>query len=80
MASDKDYLDYVLEHLQNVGEVTSKKMFGEYWLYVNGKIVGQIADNRLLIKPTISGREFIGEVQEEAPYPGAKMCFLIEEK
>lgn len=55
-------------------------MFGEYGIYLDGKIIGLICDNRLFIKPTDAGREFIGNVVENPPYNGAKPSFLIEEK
>lgn len=55
-------------------------MFGEYGIYADGKIFGQICDNQLFVKPTTAGREFIGDVVEAPPYPGAKPSFLIEEK
>ena len=55
-------------------------MFGEYAFYVNGKVVALLCDNQLYIKPTEGGRLFIGDVVEASPYPGAKNCFLIDDK
>lgn len=80
MASDKTFVDFVVEQIQNAGEITVKKMFVEYGIYSNGKIFGVICDNKLFVKPTNSGREFIGNVVEASAYPGAKPSFLIEEK
>jgi TfoX/Sxy family transcriptional regulator of competence genes len=80
MASDQNFVDFVLEQIKNAGEITAKKMFGEYGVYADGKLFGLICDNKLFIKPTISGREFIGNVIEAAPYEGAKPSFLIEDK
>ncbi len=80
MASDKEYVDFVLEHIENAGEITAKKMFGEYGIYSNGKIFALICDNKLFIKPTEAGRIFINDVVEAPPYPGAKLSFLIEDK
>lgn len=80
MASDKTFVDFVVEQIQNAGEITVKKMFGEYGIYSNGKIFGVLCDNKLFVKPTNSGREFIGNVVEASAYPGAKPSFLIEEK
>lgn len=80
MASDQNFVDFVLEQIKNVGEVTAKKMFGEYAVYANGKIFALICDNRLFIKPTDSGRKFIGNVVEAPPYEGAKPSFLIEDQ
>lgn len=55
-------------------------MFGEYGIYADGKLFALICDNKLFVKPTISGREFIGKVVEAPPYEGAKPSFLIEDK
>jgi TfoX/Sxy family transcriptional regulator of competence genes len=55
-------------------------MFGEYGIYSDGKLFGLICDNKLFIKPTESGRGFIGTIVEAPPYPGAKPSFLIEDK
>jgi TfoX/Sxy family transcriptional regulator of competence genes len=80
MASDQNFVDFVLQQINNVGDVTAKKMFGEYGVYADGKLFGLICDNKLFIKPTIAGRKYIGHVVEAAPYEGAKPSFLIEEK
>ena len=55
-------------------------MFGEYAIYSDGKIVALVCDNQLFVKQTDGGRLFIGDVVEASPYPGAKLCFLIEDK
>jgi TfoX/Sxy family transcriptional regulator of competence genes len=80
MASDKNFVKFVLEQIKNAGEITAKKMFGEYGIYTDEKLFGLICDNKLFIKPTNSGRAFIGNVVEASPYEGAKPSFLIEEK
>lgn len=80
MASDQNFVNFVVEQIKNAGEITAKKMFGEYGIYADGKLFGLVCDNKLFIKPTISGREFIGNVVEAPPYEGAKVSFLIEDK
>ena len=80
MASDLSFVEFVVDQMENTGTVTYRKMFGEYAVYCNGKVVALICDNRLFIKPTEGGRSFIGDVVEAPPYPGAKMSFLIEDK
>lgn len=80
MASNQDFVDFITEQIKNAGEITVKKMFGEYGIYADEKLFGLICDNKLFIKPTISGREFIGNVVEKPPYEGAKVSFLVEEK
>ncbi|MBI1306671.1 MAG: competence protein TfoX [Bacteroidetes bacterium] len=79
MATDQIFVDYIIEQMPKAGDITAKKMFGEYGIYSNGKIFGLICDNRLFIKPTNAGRQYLGEVTEAPPYPGAKMYFLIED-
>ncbi len=80
MASNQDYVDFVVGQIKNAGQITAKKMFGEYGVYSNEKIFGLICDNKLFVKPTEAGRVFIGNVVEAPPYPGAKPSFLIEDK
>lgn len=80
MASDQQFVDFVTDQIKDAGEIVAKKMFGEYGIYADRKIFGLICDNKLFIKPTKSGREFIGEVKESPAYPGAKPSFLIEDK
>ena len=80
MASDPSFVDYVLDQFDADLGGSQKKMFGEYGLYSNGKFIGVICDNRLFIKPTDPGREFIGDPVEAPAYPGAKPSFLIEDR
>ena len=80
MASDADFVQYVVDQFDRDRDVTSKKMFGEYGLFSEGKMFALICDDRLLFKPTDGGRAFIGDVVEAPPYPGAKLCFLIEDQ
>jgi DNA transformation protein and related proteins len=77
MASRQETVDYILDLISSTGSVTAKKMFGEYALYHNTKVVALVCDDELFIKPTQSGRDFIGNVEEHPPYPGAKNYFLI---
>lgn len=63
--------------MADAGDVTAKKMFGEYALYLQGKIIALFCDDQLFIKPTDAGRALLGKVKEAAPYPGAKPWFLI---
>lgn len=80
MASDKEFLDFILDQIENAGQITAKKMFGEYGIYSDGKLFALVCDNKLFIKPTESGRKFIKDVVASPPYPGAKPSFLIEDK
>jgi len=80
MATDESFVKYVVDQIDYDGELTWKKMFGEYGIWADGKILALICDNKLFIKPTEAGRDYIGDVVEAPPYPGAKNSFLIEEK
>ena len=80
MASDLDFVEYVVDQMHDAGPVSYRKMFGEYAVYSRGKVVALICDNQLYVKPTGAGRAFIGDVVEAPPYPGAKPSFLIGEK
>jgi TfoX/Sxy family transcriptional regulator of competence genes len=80
MSSDKSFVDFIIDQLEDAGTITCRKMFGEYAVYSNGKVVALVCDNQLFIKPTKGGRAFIGDVKEAPAYPGAKMSFLIEDK
>ncbi|MBI1266553.1 MAG: competence protein TfoX [Cryomorphaceae bacterium] len=80
MASDQQFVDFVLEQIDSTGAVSAKKMFGEYGLYVDDKIFGSICDNKLFIKPTAGGRAFAPEIAEAPPYTGAKNNLLVEDQ
>jgi len=80
MGSDLNFVEYVVDQLDEDCAATHKHMFGEFGLYSDKKLFGLICDNRLFVKPTEGGRAFIGEVVEAPPYPGAKPSFLIEDQ
>jgi TfoX/Sxy family transcriptional regulator of competence genes len=80
MATAQKFVDFIIDQIDISERVTYKKMFGEYGLYFDNKIFALICDNKLFIKPTLSGRDYIGNVVEAPPYPGAKPSFLIEEQ
>jgi TfoX/Sxy family transcriptional regulator of competence genes len=77
MASDLDFVTYVVDRCEDDLAITYKRMFGEFGLYSHEKFIGVICDNRLFVKPTEGGRSFIGTVVEAPAYPGAKPSFLI---
>jgi DNA transformation protein and related proteins len=77
MATDPGTVDYILEQVSRAGGGSALKMFGEYALYRDGKVVALICDDQLFVKPTEEGRAPIGMVTEGAAYPGAKPSFLI---
>ena len=79
MATDQEFVDFLADQMEGAGDISFKKMFGEYALYCDGKVVALVCDNQLFVKPTPGGRAHIGDPVEAPPYPGAKMYFLIED-
>ncbi len=78
MASKLEFVEYVCEQLSGAGEITYKKMFGEYGLYCDAKPIGVICDDQLFIKKTAAGAEILPGCPEQPPYEGAKPSFLVE--
>ena len=79
MASSKEYLEFILEQLAELEEITYRAMMGEYILYYRGKIVGGIYDDRLLIKPVKSAISLMPDAMYELPYEGAKEMLLVDD-
>ena len=79
MASSKEYLEFVLEQLSQLDEITYKAMMGEYILYYRGKIVGGIYDDRFLVKNIKAAADLMPKAPLELPYEGAKEMLLVEE-
>lgn len=79
MASSKEYLDFILEQLSGLEEITYRAMMGEFIIYYHGKIAGGIYDDRLLVKPVSSAIRYMPTVPFESPYEGAKEMLLVEE-
>jgi len=78
MASERGYLDFILEQLSELTDVTWRAMMGEYVLYVRGRVFGGIYDNRLLLKPTPSALALMPKAERELPYEGAKEMLLVD--
>lgn len=79
MASSKEYLEYVLEQVSELEEITCKAMMGEFILYYRGKIIGGIYDDRFLVKPTKCAAEMMPKADRELPYEGAKEMLLVDD-
>ena len=79
MASKKEYLDFIMEQLSDLHEVSSRAMMGEYILYYRGKVFGGIYDDRLLVKPVPSAVKLMPDAPMELPYEGAKEMLLVED-
>jgi DNA transformation protein and related proteins len=79
MATEQRTADFLTEQIAGAGEARNRKMFGEYALYLDDKVIALICDEQLFIKPTDPGRQFIGSPELGPPYPGAKDYFRIPE-
>ena len=79
MATDLEFMEFLADQMAGAGEISYRKMFGEYAVYLGGKVVALVCDNQLFVKPTAAGRAFIGAPVEAPAYPGAKNSFLIED-
>jgi TfoX/Sxy family transcriptional regulator of competence genes len=80
VATDLSFVEYVRDQMHCAGQVSFRKMFGEYALYCDGKVVALVCDNQVFLKPTVGGRAKLGSVTEAPPYPGAKPHFLLGEE
>ncbi|MFZ4648421.1 MAG: TfoX/Sxy family protein [Patescibacteria group bacterium] len=80
MATKQTTVDYLLDQLLPLENISTRKMFGEYALYYCGKVVALVCDNILYVKITSAGKDFVGGYYEEGfAYPGAKESMLIDE-
>lgn len=79
MASSKEYLDFILEQLSELEDVTFRAMMGEYIIYYRRKIVGGIYDDRFLVKSTKSSVSMMPNAEMELPYESAKEMLLVDD-
>lgn len=77
MATSKEFHDFVMENLSRAGIVTSRKMMGEYLVYFDGRLAGNICDNRLLLKQTEASVRLLPDAEKEYPYEGSKTLMLV---
>ena len=79
MASSKEYLDFILEQLSELDEITYRAMMGEYIIYYRGKVIGGIYDDRFLVKNIKAAADLMPEAALELPYDGAKEMLLVDD-
>jgi TfoX/Sxy family transcriptional regulator of competence genes len=77
MASDLSFVEFVVDQISGAGNISFKKMFGEYAIYCDEKVVALVCDNQFFLKPTEAGRALLTEIIEAPPFPGAKSYFLM---
>lgn len=78
MASTLDFVEYICDQISGAGEITYKKIFGEYGIYCNGKVIGVICDNQFFVKKTEAGIHIYPNSEEASPYTGAKTHLVID--
>ena len=78
MPSSKEYLNFILEQLSELEDITCKPMMGEFLIYYRGKLVGGIYDDRLLVKPVKSALSYLPQAEYSFPYEGAKEMLLVD--
>ena len=78
MASDIGFVEYVCEQIRGAGQVSHRRMFGEFAVYCDGKVVALVCDNQFFLKPTDAGKALLDRVKEAPPYPGAKPYYLVD--
>ena len=78
MASSKEYLDFILEQLSGLDEISYKAMMGEFIIYYREKIIGGVYDDRFLVKPIKAALTLMPEASYEIPYEGAKEMLLVD--
>ena len=78
MASSKEYLDFIMEQLSLLEDVSYRAMMGEYIIYYKGKVIGGIYDDRFLVKPTRAAYALMPNAEKESPYDGAKEMLLVD--
>ena len=79
MASSKEYLDFVLEQLSELEDISYRAMMGEYVIYYRGKVMGGIYDDRFLVKQTKSSLKMMPDADLELPYEGAKEMIMVDD-
>ena len=80
MANDPDFVNFVVDQIDESCDISFRHMFGGTTVYSRGKVVALICNDQLFVKPSKRGRSYIGDVVEAPPYPGAKNSFLIEDR
>ena len=78
MATTKEYINFILDQLSGLEEISSRSMMGEYIIYYRGKIAAYVCDDRLLVKPVEAAKKYIPDGVYEPPYEGAKDMLLVE--
>lgn len=77
MASNVDFVQYIVDQCSEAGNIVAKKMFGDYGIYCDGKICGLVCDDRFYLKPTEAVRPLLRTEELRPPYEGARDYFYV---
>lgn len=80
MASDLSFMNYVIDQIGAAGQVSSRKMFGEFAVYCDGKVVALVCNNQFFLKPTQATQSALASAVQAAPYPGAKPYWRLDDQ
>jgi TfoX/Sxy family transcriptional regulator of competence genes len=72
MATHRDFVEYIEDQVALGSRFTCRRMFGEYALYVDGKVVAFACDSSLFVKPSQAADSLAAGLPRRPPYPGAK--------
>ena len=78
MASHQDFVDYVAEQLREAGTIHSRKMFGEYLVYLADKPILTVCDDTVFVKKMPQLAEILADAECGFPYDGAKECYILD--
>ncbi len=80
MATQRETIEFILEKLRDGKRFSARAMFGEYALYADGKVVALVCDNQLYVKILPASEELEKLCEKDAPYPGAKPHYIVDEE
>lgn len=78
MASSREYLQFILEQLSELEDISYRAMMGEFIIYYRGRIAGGVYDDRLLVKRVDAAVRYMPSAVSEPPYPGAKEMLVVD--
>jgi hypothetical protein len=78
MASNENFVKYVVDQIKTKADITYKKMFGEYLVYANGKPAVLVCDNTAFVKVLDCVRPLLENAERGCPYQGAKEHYIVD--
>ena len=78
MATSSEYIEFVCEKIKDFGAVRSRKMFGEYMVYINDKPIFTVCDNTVYVKKLPQIENLMCADDCGYPYDGAKECYILD--